>query len=191
MKTISPMIASDMDASHMANLAKVLSELKSLWSDFRTKLDNIDTRLTGMANYMESKMTQMQRDVAPNPHLRRHLVDRQRWTLHRGGWGITRKSVSCTWHDHHTCYFPWILIRGSGKPTEKLPAAWCTGRSWGPTVIFRFHQWQATEIMSFFLEKVHRTLVTGNPNWGRTILIRFLEFQEKSRRQEITYDGPR
>lgn len=55
-----------MDASPTANLAEVLSELKSLQTDFKTKLDNINTRLTGMANYMESKVTQTQQDVASN-----------------------------------------------------------------------------------------------------------------------------
>lgn len=65
-KTTSPTIASDMDASRMANLVEVLSELKSLQTGFGTKLDNIDTRLTGMAKYIESKMTQTQRDVASN-----------------------------------------------------------------------------------------------------------------------------
>lgn len=43
-KTTSPTIASDMDTSCTANLTKVLSELKSLQTDFGTKLDNIETR---------------------------------------------------------------------------------------------------------------------------------------------------
>lgn len=54
----------------MTNLAKVLSELKSLQADFWTKLDNIDTCLTGMVNSLaalECKVTEVKQDVSSNP----------------------------------------------------------------------------------------------------------------------------
>jgi len=70
-KTTPPDLSSNTEAnvSDMANIAEVLNELKSLRADFGTKLDNIDTRLTGMVNSMaalECKVTEVKRDVSSN-----------------------------------------------------------------------------------------------------------------------------
>ena len=69
-KAIPPSPPSDLEANaNMANIAEVLSELKSLRADIRTKLDNIDTRLTGMANSMavlECSVSEVKRDVTSN-----------------------------------------------------------------------------------------------------------------------------
>lgn len=59
---------SNADAS-MVNITEVLNELKALRSDFGTKLDNINTGLTGMANALtalEGKVTEIKQDVSTN-----------------------------------------------------------------------------------------------------------------------------
>lgn len=55
--------------ANMAIITEVLCELKSLQSDFGTKLDNIDTRLTGMANALtalEGKVSEIKQNVLTN-----------------------------------------------------------------------------------------------------------------------------
>lgn len=70
-KTIPPSppgnVSGEANASNMANVADVLNEFKLLQADFWPKLDNINTRLTDMANSMatlESKVTEVKRDVS-------------------------------------------------------------------------------------------------------------------------------
>lgn len=63
---LSPLSSADAD---MASIAEGLLELKSLRSDFRTKFDNIDVRLTGIANALtalESTVTEIKQDVLTN-----------------------------------------------------------------------------------------------------------------------------
>lgn len=67
--SLAPSSDTEPDIDNMANIAEVLCELKSLRADFGTKLDNIDTRLTSMANSMaelECEMTEVKRDVSSN-----------------------------------------------------------------------------------------------------------------------------
>ena len=59
----------DNEANSMANISDVLAELKSLRSDFGSKLDNIDNCLPDVANSIvaiESKLSDMEQDVAAN-----------------------------------------------------------------------------------------------------------------------------
>lgn len=68
-KTTSSSSPGKVEANNMDSVAEVLNELKSLRAEIGTKLDNIDTRLTDMANSMaslESKVSDVKRDVSSN-----------------------------------------------------------------------------------------------------------------------------
>lgn len=145
---------------------------------------------------LEYKMTQTQRDVASNEvrideSERRVLVLRyhsKKRKLHLMG----PSSVSLSLNPEQRIW----KTEGDGKTSGCLGAK-------GQQSLFHFIngrllRWLGlAPIMSFALERVHHTLVPRTPNQRRTILIRFLKFQEKgliyweSQRREITYDGAR
>lgn len=65
----SPVSTTATEASSMVDIGDVLTELKSLRSDFGLKLDNIDNRLSGVANSIvaiENKLSDVERDVSVN-----------------------------------------------------------------------------------------------------------------------------
>lgn len=67
MKTSSPV--KDIEASDMANVADVLTELKSLHSGFSLKLDRINNQLGELTNtisVMQNNLGEINRDVTAN-----------------------------------------------------------------------------------------------------------------------------
>lgn len=131
-KTTSPNIASDVDANGTANLAKVLSELKSLQTDSGTKLDNIDTCLTGMANYMGSKMTQTQWDVTSNEV----QIDQGKRCIVEVEGSLEKAQAALD----ATIKLVTFLASKSEDLQNRRKNFWvlgvCIGRSWRPTVVF-------------------------------------------------------
>lgn len=186
--------------STMANIVDVLNELKSLRADFGTKLDNIDTRLTGMANSMaalERKVTDVQREVSSNTTRisgaedRVHEIEK---TVEKTEAALVSANKRITYLESKT---EDLENRGRRK---NLRLFGVREGAEGQKPLFDFisemlPQWLGHPDRSFTLERAHRTLAPGKPNQSRAVLIRFLKFQEKefvyrqSRRQDITHDG--
>lgn len=184
----------------MANITEILGELKSLRTDFGTKLDNIDIRLTGMANSMaalESKVTDVQRDVSSNTT--RILETEGR--IHEAEKTVEKTETALDSANKRIAYLESKTedLENRGR-RKNLRILGIREGAEGQKPLFEFvnemlPQWLGHPDRSFTLERVHRTLASGKPNQNRALLVRFLKFQEKefvyreSRRQDITHNG--
>lgn len=199
-KTTSPRHLSDTEAN-MANVAEVLSELKSLRADFGTKLDSIDTRLTEMASSMaalENKVTEVQRDVSTNTARIEEAegrINETETTLEKTEAALDAAMKRIVFLESKT---EDLENRGRRK---NLRIFGIQEGAEGQQSLFDFvngmlPRWLGLDDRrSFTLERVHRTLTSARPNQNRAVLVRFLKFQDKefvyrqARRQDITHNG--
>lgn len=193
--------SSSTDANNMASMAAVLAELKLLRADFGSKLDNINDRLTDVANSitsLEGKMTNVEKDVSSNTQrideaeARISTVEDQ---LHRAQTDLTSAAKRIAYLESKT---DDLENRGRRKNLRLLGLR--EGAE-GTQTLFDFvnnmlPRWLGlAPDKTFTLERVHRTLGPAKPNQSRAVLIRFLKFQEKesvyqaTRRRDITHDG--
>ena len=197
----SPPGSKEANASDMATLAEVLSELKSLRADFGNKLDNIDTRLTDMANSMaalESNVAEVKRDVssitARIDEAERRISDTED-AMEKTGAALDSAIKRIAYLESKT----EDLENRSRRKNLRLFGIREGAEGQQPLFDFisgMLPRWLALNPdKSFTLERVHRTLAPARPNQNRAILICFLKFQEKefvyreTRRQDITHDG--
>ena len=103
MKTSSPV--KDIEASDMANVADVLTELKSLHSGFSLKLDRINNQLGELTNtisVMQNNLGEINRDVTANEQRSLyscyggHVGQDQLWLKQQSG-SHTWKKTQRTW----------------------------------------------------------------------------------------------
>ena len=199
-KTNPPSPTTRADAN-MASIAEVLLELKSLRSDFGAKLDNIDVRLTGMANALtalESTVTEIKQDVLTNAtHINEAeaRINETEKTLEKTETTLESAMKRIAFLEAKT---DDLENRGRRK---NLRIFGIREGAEGKQPLLNFitdmlPRWlRLPPEKSFTLERVHRTLATGKPNQNRAVLVRFLKFQEKefvyreTRKQDITHDG--
>lgn len=187
----------------IASMENVLCELRSMRSDFGVKLDNIDTRLTGVANAMtalESKVMEIKQDVLTNAA---HIEEAEARINN------TEKSLEETEAVLKSAIKRISFLEAKTDDLENrgrrknLRIFGIREGAEGTRPLYDFindmlPKWLGMPAQkSFTLERVHRTLASGSPNQNRAVLVRFLKFQEKefvyrgTRKREITHDGLR
>lgn len=188
------------DAS-MVNITEVLNELKALRSDFGTKLDTINTKLTGMANALtalEGKVTDIKQDVLTNTARVEEAetrIDQTERSMEKVEAALESATKRITFLEAKT---DDLENRGRRK---NLRIFGLKEGVEGEQTLLNF----VTDILpkwlalppekTFTLERVHRTLANKKPNQNRAVLVRFLNFQEKefvyreARKSEIKHDG--
>lgn len=193
--------SSSTDANKMANMAAVLAELKLIRTDFGSKLDNIDNRLTDVVNSitsLEGKMINVERDVSSNTK----RIDEAEARISTAEDQLRKAETELTSAAKRIAYLESktddLENRGRRKNLRLLGLR--EGAE-GTQPLFDFvndmlPQWLGlASDKTFTLERVHRTLGPAKPNQNRVVLIRFLKFQEKesvyraTRRRDITHDG--
>lgn len=199
-KTTSPNSPSDHETSHMANTAAILSELKALRSDFGSKLDSIDTRLTGMAQTLttlEGTVAEVKRDVSYNAT----RIEEAERCIHEAEEALEKSQAALSSASKRIAYLQNKTddLENRGR-RKNLRLFGIREGAEGQKTLFDFindmlPRWLGHPDTSFTLERVHCTLASGKSGQNRAILIRFLKFQEKefvyreSRRQDITHNG--
>lgn len=187
--------------SDMANVTDVLNELKSLREDFGTKLDSIDTRLTGMANTMaalECKVTDVQRDVSSNAT----RIEEAESRIHEAEKALEKTEAALDSAVKRIAHLESKTedLENRGRRKNLRLFGIREGAEGRQTLLDfvseNLPRWLNLDPEKpFTLERVHRTLASAKPNQNRAILIRFLKFQEKelvyreSRKRAITHDG--
>ncbi|KAL3040775.1 hypothetical protein OYC64_011718 [Pagothenia borchgrevinki] len=185
----------------MANIADILSELKSLRADFGTKLDNIDTCLTVVATSMaalESKVTDLKRDVSSNST----RINEAEGRIHHAEKTLEKTEAALDSVNKRIAYLESKTddLENRGR-RKNLRLFGIREGAEGQQTLLNFvndmlTRWlELTSDRALTLERVHRTLASGKPNQHRAVIVRFLKFQEKefvyreSRRRDITHDG--
>lgn len=199
-KTTSPMTTVANEAtSGMANIADVLAELKSLRSDFGSKLDHIDNRLSDMVNsvaVIESKLSDVERDVSANTT--RIGETETRIATIEDELQHTRDALASATKRIAYLESKTEDLENRGR-RKNLRLFGLRERAEGNKPLFDFvndmlPRWLGCPDKTFTLERVHRTLAPARPNQNRAILVRFLKFQEKefvfreTRKREIMHD---
>lgn len=188
------------DKTNMASIEEVLSELRSMRSDFGGRLDGIDQRLSTMSTtltVLENGLTTTKQEVAANTA--------------RIEQAEARIAETETIQEEADADLKAALRRISflEAKTEDLENR---GRRKNLR-IFGLREGiegrrplieYVTEMLPiwlglpqekvFTLERVHRTLATGRPGQNRAVLVRFLKFQEKeyvfreAKKQQIVHE---
>lgn len=198
-ETTSPATTVANEASGMAGIADVLAELKSLRSDFGLKLDNIDNRLSDVANSVvaiERKLSDVEQDVVVNTTRIGEAETRVATTedkLQHTEEALASATKRIAYLESKT---EDLENRGRRK---NLRLFGLRERVEGNKPLFDFvndmlPRWLGCPDKTFTLERVHRTLAPAKPNQNRAVLVRFLKFQEKefvyreARKREIMHD---
>ena len=185
----------------MVNIADILSELESLRADFGTKLDNIDTCLTLVATSMaalESKVTDLKRDVSSNST----RINEAEGRIHHAEKTLEKTEAALDSVNKRIAYLESKTddLENRGR-IKNLRLFGIREGAEGQQTLLNFvndmlTRWlELTPDRALTLERVHRTLASGKPNQHRAVIVRFLKFQEKefvyreSRRRDITHDG--
>ncbi|CAL1611590.1 unnamed protein product [Knipowitschia caucasica] len=187
------------DAS-MANIGEVLSEIKSMRSDFRGRLDCIDQSLGNMSSTLtalENGLTQTKQDVTANTTriaeaeariaAAEAKQDEADTTLQLAGKRIAFLETKIE------------DLENRGRRKNLRVFGICEGIEGGRPLIDymtdMLPKWLGLTSRTFVLERVHRTLATARPGQNRAVLIRFLSFQDKeyvyreARKQQLTHEG--
>ncbi len=198
-KTTSPVTTVANEASSMANIADVLAELKSLRSDFGSKLDNIDNHLSDVANsivVIESKLSDVEQDVVANTTRIGEAETRIATTedkLQHTQEALASATKRIAYLESKT-----EDLENRGRRNNLRLFGLREGAE-GNKPLFDFVNDMLPRRLScpdktFTLERVHRTLAPAKSNQNRAVLVRFLKFQEKeflyreARKREIMHD---
>ncbi|KAE8278226.1 hypothetical protein D5F01_LYC23694 [Larimichthys crocea] len=155
------------EANDMANVADVLKELKSLRSEFGSKLDGINNRLGDLAN----SISVLENNLGEVRHERLAYLEEKTVDLENRG---RRKNIRL-----------FGLKEGAEGKRPLLDFIHDMLPQWLDTGPDR----------EFKLERAHRTLAPASLDRDRAVLIRFLSFQDRefvlrsTRHRDITHDG--
>ena len=185
----------------MANIADVLTELKSLRSEFSSKLDGINNQLGELTNsisVMENNLGEIKRDVTANEHRIEEAEARIVTTedaLDKTERALAKATKRLTYLEEKT---EDLENRGRRK-NIRLFGLKEGAEGKRPLLDFitdMLPQWLDIEPdRVFILERAHRTLASAVPNQNRAVLLRFLNYQDKefvlrsTRQRDITHDG--
>jgi len=198
-KTTSPV--KNIEASDMANVADVLTELRALRSEFSSKLDGINNQLGELTNsisVMENNLGEIKRDVTANEQRIEEAEARivaAEDALVKTERALAVAAKRLTYLEEKT---EDLENRGRRKNIQ-LFGLKEGAEGTRPLLDFindMLPQWLDTETdRSFTLERAHRTLAPAVPNQNRAVLLRFLNYQDKefvlrsTRQRDITHDG--
>lgn len=195
---------SSSDATKMASIEEVLSELRSLRADFGGRLDGIDQKLSSMSTtltVLESGLAATKQDVVANAARIEEAEARiaaAETTQEETNTDLKSALSRISFLEAKT---EDLENRGRRKNLRIFGLReGIEGRK--PLIEY------VTEMLPtwlglpqekvFTLERVHRTLATGRPGQNRAVLVRFLKFQEKEfvlreakRKHQILYEGQR
>lgn len=193
--------AESIEASNMANVAHVLTELKSLRSEFSSKLDGINNQLGELKNtisVMESGLGEIRRDVTANEKRIEETESRiaaAEDALDRTERALAKATKKLAYMEEKT---EDLENRGRRK-NIRLFGLEEGAEGMRPLLDFindMLPQWLGTgPNRAFILETAHRTLAPAAPNQKRAVLIRFLNYQDKefvlhaTRQRDITHAG--
>ncbi len=191
----------NIEASSMANVADVLTELKSLRSEFGSKLDGISNQLGELTNsisVMENNLGENKRDVTANEQRIEETETRiaaAEDALDRTEKALAKATKRLAYLEEKT---EDLENRGRRK-NIRLFGLKEGGEGTRPPSDFindMLPQWLGTAPdRAFTLERAHRTLAPAAPNHNRAILIRFLNYQDKefvlrsTGQRDITHGG--
>lgn len=199
-RTASPV--ESVEANNMAaSVADVLTELKSLRSEFSSKLDGINNQLgelTNSVSVMESSLGEIKREVAANEQRIEEAETRIAATedaLDKAERALVKATKRLTYLEEKT---EDLENRGRRK-NIRLFGLKEGAEGKRPLLDFiadMLPQWLGNELDKvFILERAHRTLAAAVPNQNRAVLLRFLNYQDKefvlrsTRQRDITHDG--
>lgn len=187
----------------MANVsvADVLTELKSLRSEFSSKLDGINNQLgelTNSVSAMENNLGEIKRDVTANEQRIEEAEARIAATedaLDKAESALVKATKRLTYLEEKT---EDLENRGRRK-NIRLFGLKEGAEGKRPLLDFitdMLPQWLGCEPdRVFILERAHRTLASAVPNQNRAVLLRFLNYQDKefvlrsTRQRDIAHDG--
>lgn len=184
-----------------ASVADVLTELKSLRSEFSSKLDGINNQLgelTNSVSVMESNLGEIKREVSANEQRIEEAETRIAATedaLDKAERALVKATKRLTYLEEKT---EDLENRGRRK-NIRLFGLKEGAEGKRPLLDFitdMLPQWLGNELDKvFILERAHRTLAAAVPNQNRAVLLRFLNYQDKefvlrsTRQRDITHDG--
>lgn len=195
-----PVTTTATEANTMVDIGDVLTELKSLRSDFGSKLDNIDNRLSDVVNSIvavEKKLSDVERDVSVNT---KRIGEAESRIASAEG-ELQQAQVALASAEKRIAYLESKTedLENRGR-RKNLRLVGLREGAEGKKTLFGFvndmlPKWIGCLDKTFTLERVHRTLAPAKPNQNRAVVIRFLMYQEKefvfreTRRRDITHDG--
>lgn len=185
----------------MASVTDVLIELKSLRSEFSSKLDGINNQLGELTNsisVMENNLGEIKRDVTANEQRIEEAEARIATTedaLDEAERALAKATKRITYLEEKT---EDLENRGRRK-NIRLFGLKEGAEGKRPLLDFitdMLPQWLGCEPdRIFIMERAHRTLAPAVPNQNRAVLLRFLNYQDKefvlrsARQRVITHDG--
>lgn len=197
----SPTEQNEGDATSMADLSAVLTELKSLRSEFGSKLDSIDDRLGKMASSitaLENSMSEVKRNVAANTTRMEEAENRIMSTEEH----VEKNTTDLTNAMKRIAYLETKtedLENRSRRNNLRLFGLREGAEGSQPLLDFiqsMLPRWLELDAdRTFTLERAHRTLAPPKPNQDRAVLIRFLKFQDREfvfrsvKQRDITHEG--
>lgn len=178
----------DANANSMADLTAVLSELKSLRSEFGgfgSKLDSIDERLGKMASSvatLENSVLEVKQNVASNT-TKMEEAENGTMSAEEHLEKNNPELINAMKRIAHLESKTEDLENQSRRKNLRLFGLREGAEGNRPLLEFiheMMPRWLELETSrSFTLERVHRTLATSRPNQNRAVLIRFLRFQDQ------------
>ena len=197
-KTASPVESITASNAGMANVADVLTELKSLRSEFGSKLDGINNQLGELKNsisVMENNLGEIKRDVTANEK----RVDETETRITAAEDALDRTERALAKATKRLAYMEEKMedLENRGRRKNiRLFGLKEGAEGTRPLLDFindMLPQWLGTgPDRALTLERAHRTLTPAVPNQNRAVLIRFLNYQDKefvlrsTRQQDIT-----
>ncbi|XP_078794665.1 uncharacterized protein LOC144988278 [Oryzias latipes] len=199
--TKKPAVPENAESSKMANIADVLTELKSLRSEFGLKLDGINSSLGEVTNAittLEGKVAEVKRDVSVHTKSIKEAEDRvaaAEEELEKVQAGLASATKQLTDLQMKTD----DLENRSRRKNLRLFGL--KEGSEGTQPLIDFIQEMLPKWLGLgpdrllVLERAHRTLAAAGPNRHRAVLIRFWKFQDRemvyrlSSQKKIQHDG--
>lgn len=185
----------------MASVTDVLTELKSLRSEFSSKLDGINNQLGELTNsisVMENNLGEIKRDVTANEKRIEEAEARIVATedaLDKSERDLAKATRRLAYLEEKT----EDLEKRVRRKNIRLFGLKEGAEGKRPLLDFitdMLPQWLGIESdRVFILERAHRTLTSAIPNQNRAVLLRFLNYQDKefvlrsTRQRDITHDG--
>lgn len=189
------------EANDMANVADVLKELKSLRSEFGSKLDGINNRLGDLANsisVLENNLGEVRHEVTANEKRIEEAEARIAATeemLDKMETALAAAAKRLAYLEEKT-----VDLENRGRRKNIRLFGLKEGAEGKRPLLDFIHdmlpQWLDTgPDREFKLERAHRTLAPASLDRDRAVLIRFLSFQDRefvlrsTRHRDITHDG--
>lgn len=171
--------------SNMADLSAVLAELKSLRSEFGSKLDSIDDRLGKMANSvtaLENSMSEVKQNVAANTTRMEEAENR----IMSAEEQLEKTTANLTNAMKRIAYLETKTedLENRSRRNNLRLFGLREGAEGNQTLLDFIQKmlprWLELDTdRTFILERAHRTLAPQKANQNRAVLIRFLKFQDR------------